>query len=498
VSQPADFSPTPSLDRAASVSVAASAPPETALGLPVAPDGPVPERLGLSRDRLAAAGFDGKAGSAAVVPTQHAPAVVAFGVGERATLDAARLREAAAAFARAAGGYEQLAVALDELEGVDREATAQALVEGMLLGRYRYDPLKGEPGGTPVRELTLVTGADETVAVRRSGERGRVFAAAQMLARDLGNTPHSHLSARRLDEVATRLGAERGLEVELFDEERLAELGCGGLLAVNQGSAEPPRMIKLAYRPESATGHLALVGKGVMYDSGGISLKPSDPVHAQMKNDMLGAGAVLAACSALSELRCRTKITAFLMCTDNMPSGTAMALGDVITIRGGTTVEVEDTDAEGRLIMADALVLAAEERPDAIVDIATLTGSALRALGPWLSAVLGNDQRMVDQVRASAEATGEPVWQLPLHRPYRPHLASLVADLKNVAPLGWPDAIIASLFLSEFVGDVPWAHVDIAGTAYENADRQWLTAGSTGVGARLLLQLALDFMPPSP
>jgi leucyl aminopeptidase len=202
---------------------------------------------------------------------------------------------------------------------------------------------------------------------------------------------------------------------------------------------------------------------------------------------------VLAACAELRDLGCRTQVTAYLMCTDNMPSGTAMALGDVITIRGGRTVEVEDTDAEGRLIMADALVLAAEEQPDAIVDIATLTGSALRALGPWVSAVLGNDQRVIEQVESAAEKTGEPVWQLPLHRPYRDKLNSLVADLKNVAPLGWPDAIMASLFLSEFAGDTPWAHVDIAGTAYADSARGWLTPGSTGVGARLLLQLALEF-----
>jgi leucyl aminopeptidase len=368
-------------------------------------------------------------------------------------------------------------------------------VEGTLLARYRYDALRARPQGKPVRELML-TAADPD-AIARGSRRGRAFAAAQMLARDLGNTPHSHLNATRLDEVATRLAAERGLEVEIFDETGLAELGCGGLLAVNQGSAQPPRMIKLRYRPEHPTGHLALVGKGVMYDSGGISLKPSDPVHAQMKNDMLGAGAVLAACGALRETGCTAQVTAFLMCTDNMPSGTAMALGDVITVRGGTTVEVEDTDAEGRLIMADALVLAGEERPDAIVDIATLTGSALRALGPWVSALVGNDDKLLSQVQSAAETVGEPVWQLPLHRPYRPMLDSLVADVKNVAPLGWPDAIMASLFLSQFVGDVPWAHIDIAGTAYEDADRLWLTPGSTGVGARLLLELAHDFTPPS-
>jgi leucyl aminopeptidase len=199
----------------------------------------------------------------------------------------------------------------------------------------------------------------------------------------------------------------------------------------------------------------------------------------------------------LAELGCATAVTGFLMCTDNMPSGSAMALGDVITIHGGTTVEVEDTDAEGRLIMADALVLAAEEKPDAIVDIATLTGSALRALGPWIAAVLGTDQGAVEQVKSAADATDEPVWQLPLYTPYKEKLDSGVADLKNVAPIGWPDAIMASLFLSTFVGDVPWAHIDICGPAQIDAERAWRTAGCSGFGARLLLQLALSFTAAS-
>jgi leucyl aminopeptidase len=271
-------------------------------------------------------------------------------------------------------------------------------------------------------------------------------------------------------------------------------LGCGGLLAVNQGSVEPPLMIKLRYRPAQPHGRLALVGKGVMYDSGGLSLKPSDPVHAQMKNDMSGAGAVLAAFSALGALGCRAEVTGWLMCTDNMPSGTAMALGDVITIRGGTTVEVINTDAEGRLVMADALVLATEERPDAIVDIATLTGACMRALGIEVAGVLGNDQALVDRVIAAGEAADEPVWQLPLRARYRRQLESGTADLRN---LGGENAgtITAALFLAEFVGDVPWAHVDIAGTAQGAAPESWRTDGGTGFGARLLAELAAGFEP---
>jgi leucyl aminopeptidase len=238
------------------------------------------------------------------------------------------------------------------------------------------------------------------------------------------------------------------------------------------------------------------VGKGITYDSGGIALKPADATHATMKNDMTGAGSILAAMSALRALGCTTAVTGYLMCTDNRPSGTAMAMGDVITMRGGTTVEVANTDAEGRLVMADALVLATEEPTDAIVDIATLTGACMRALGTQVAGVMGNSQPLIDQISAAAVATDEPVWQLPLERRYRKELDSPVADIKN---LGGPNAgaITAALFLEEFVGDVPFAHIDIAGTAQNDADDSWRPAGCTGFGARLLAELAVDFEPPA-
>lgn len=231
-----------------------------------------------------------------------------------------------------------------------------------------------------------------------------------------------------------------------------------------------------------------------MYDSGGISLKPSDAVHATMKNDMSGAGAILAAMTALPALACPTAVTAYLMCTDNMPSGTATKLGDVLSIRGGTTVEVLNTDAEGRLVMADALVLATEEPTDAIVDIATLTGACLRALGAEIAGVFGNDQPLVTQVLAAARDTGEPAWQLPLARRYRAELDSDVADIKN---MGGPNgaAIHAALFLEDFVAGVPWAHIDIAGPAQNDKAASWRPRGCTGFGARLLTELALNFRP---
>ena len=238
-----------------------------------------------------------------------------------------------------------------------------------------------------------------------------------------------------------------------------------------------------------------MVGKGVMYDSGGISLKPTDLMHAAMKMDMSGAAAVLASMSTLQALGCRANVTGYLMCTDNMPSGSAMKLGDVLRIHGGTTVEVHNTDAEGRLVLADGLVLATEQTPDAIVDIATLTGACMVALGQGMAGVFGNDQAWVDQVREAAADVDEPVWQLPLERTkYRKLLDSDIADLKNVGNQ-YGGAITAAVFLSEFVGDVAWAHLDIAGPMKADADESWRSKGATGFGTRLLIDLAVNFRP---
>jgi leucyl aminopeptidase len=491
------FNATPSVDLVAgtSVTVAGSPPASaTAVGVLVGSEGEGAAELGVEGDRLEAAGFDGAIGSTLVVPGAEGATLVAVGVGEHGKLDAAGLRNAAAAFGRATRKHSALAISLPDAGSVDGDVAAQAVVEGVLLARYGYDSLRRTPAGTALTELTVVGDG----AVEAGAQRGRAMAAATHLARDLANTPHSHLNASSMAEIATSLGADRGLDVEVFDKDALVELGCGGLLGVNQGSAEPPRMIKVRYTPSTGepTGRLALVGKGIMYDSGGIALKPGDEVHAQMKNDMSGAAAVLAAMSVLGDLGCTTAVTGYLMCTDNMPSGTAMALGDVITIRGGTTVEVINTDAEGRLVMADALVLATEEPTDAIVDIATLTGACMRALGTQVAGVMGNDQHLVDQIRAAADATDEPVWQLPLEQRYRKELDSPIADLKNLGGAN-AGAITAALFLAEFVGDTPWAHIDIAGTAQSGGgDSGWYTAGCTGFGARLLAELAVHFSGP--
>jgi leucyl aminopeptidase len=493
-----DFNPIPSRERVKSVTirVGTSLPEDVdAIAVPVAEAGAIPNLLGKDRAALAALDFQGKAGQALRMPQQDGPTLVAVGVGDPDALDVSKLRDAAAAFGRASARYSRLAVDLSRLDGIPAGEAAQAVVEGTLLARYRYDALKSEPREIALVELTLVASEGNVDAVAAGAERGRVLAAAALLARDLANTPPAYLTARRLAEVATAVGAESGLQVDVFANDALAALGCGGLLGVNRGSTEPARMIKLTYEPEQAKGHLGLVGKGLTYDSGGISIKPSNPVHATMKNDMSGGGAVVAAMSALRDLGCQSKVTGWVMCTDNMPDGSAMALGDVLTIYGGKTVEVMNTDAEGRLIMADALVLATEANVDATVDIATLTGNCLMAPGPLTAGLLGNDAGLVDQVEDAARRTDERVWELPLDRRYRPWMDSDVADIKNLGG-DFAGAITAALFLEEFVGDTPWAHLDIAGTAQVNSDDSWRAQGCSGYGARLLAELATNFAPP--
>ena len=461
------------------------------VGVPVAASGAVPRSLGLNRTALAANGFEAKSGQTLVIPSATGPTHIAVGVGD-GDVTASSLRSAAAALVRAAGKRSSIATSLADLEGVDGATAAQAVVEGAMLAAYRYHGLKTEaaPGG--LSDLTLIVGERRAAGARLGVDRGLATASAAILARDLANTPPAHLTARIIAEKATAIATTSGLGVEVFNKDQLAAMGCGGMIGVNKGSTEPPRVVRLSYTPRNPRGHLVLVGKGVMYDSGGISLKPSDGMHAMMKMDMTGAAAVLAAMGSLKALKCKSAVTGYLMCTDNMPSGSALKLGDVLTFRNGKTAEIHNTDAEGRLVLADGLALGVEAEPDAIVDIATLTGSCLSALGQKMAGVLGNDQAFVDRVKAAAADTDEALWQLPLERGYRKLLDSNVADMKNVGgPYG--GAILAALFLSEFVGDTPWAHLDIAGTMNSDSDEGWLSKGATGFGTRLLIQLALDF-----
>ena len=478
------------------ISVVQAAKEPAAVAVPVGTTGTVPRALGLSRAALTAAGFDGKPGQTLVIPAAAGATTIAVGVGDPSELTAATLRTAAAAAVRAAGSRASLATTLADLPGVDAETAACAVAEGALLAAYRFQQYKSTPKPDGLASLAMVTGAARRAAAERGAQRGVALGSAGCLARDLANTPAADLPARRIAERAAAIAAERGLEIEVFNRDQLIAMGCGGIVGVNHGSAEPPRVVRLSYRPSASKpkGHLALVGKGVMFDSGGLSLKPNDGM-IWMKLDMSGAAAVLAAMSVLGSLHCPVTVTGWLMCTDNMPSGSAFKLGDVLRLRNGKTAEIHNTDAEGRLVLADGLALAAEQAPDAIVDIATLTGACMVALGKGMAGVMGSSDPLIDQIRVASAAADESVWQLPLEPTYRKLLDSYIADLKNV---GGPHAgaILGGLFLREFVGDVPWAHLDIAGPMQADADDGWICRGATGYGARLLAELACAFTPP--
>jgi leucyl aminopeptidase len=318
------------------------------------------------------------------------------------------------------------------------------------------------------------------------------------VARDLVNEPGGSLTAPVFADAIEAIAAKSKLRFKVLDEAAIARAGYNGLLAVNKGSDNPPRWVELTYQPAGAkatTTTVALVGKGITFDSGGLSIKPSDGMIG-MKGDMGGAAAIVGALSAAKDLGVKVRVRAFIPITDNMLGGDAQRVGDVITYKNGTTVEVLNTDAEGRLILADGLLAASKEKPAAIVDLATLTGAQVVALGGRVAAVLGNHDAWVEQVRQAGDASGEPIWPLPLYAAYRRDLDSTIADMKNVGTRA-AGTITAALFLKEFVPDAqPWAHLDIAGPAWADKNDAEISAGGTGFGVRALLELLRTFKRP--
>jgi len=415
----------------------------------------------------------GEAGEIVEVPVARADGVgrvLLYGVGDGSPR---ALRRAAAALSRRARGRQALTV-------VTPGGDVTAFAEAALLATYSFRI--GKPGGKPpVAEITFV-GADEP-----SVRRGTRVARAVALARDLANTPASVKNPAWLAERA----AEQGVPVRVWDEGQLKEEGFGGILAVGQGSVSPPRLIQLSYTPaEPATRHVVLVGKGITFDSGGLSLKPTDNMKTQ-KTDMAGGAVVIAVLGALAELGAPVRVTGLVAAAENMPSGTAQRPSDVIRQYGGRTVEVLNTDAEGRLVLADALAYAdAELAPDLVVDIATLTGAITVALGRSVGAVYSSDDELAGQLVAAGQASDDKLWRMPLIDDYAAGLKSSVADLANIE-IGTTyggGSITAALFLREFAGERPWAHLDIAGVGRSTVDEGTLTKGATGFGVRLLLE----------
>ncbi len=418
------------------------------------------------------------------------PAVVAVaGAGDRA--DAASLRLAAGSALRQLAGVSAVAIAVP----ADDPELAAALLEGAGLGAYAFTAYRDAP--SPASRIVLHSAhSDEAIGLRRI--RAAIGAVAR--TRDLVNTAPNELFPERFAEIAAEAASGAGIAVRILDDGALEAEGYGGIHAVGKGSTRGPRLVRLGYAPAAASAHLALVGKGITFDSGGLSLKPGASMVG-MKTDMAGAAAVLAAMVALAELEVPVRVTGWLCLAENMPSGNAVRPNDVLRMRGGTTVEVLNTDAEGRLVMADALAAASEEQPDAIVDVATLTGAQVVALGPRIAGLMG-DETLVGQVRAAADASGEAVWPMPLPDDLRPLLKSDVADIANTKlGAGMPGMLLAGLFLREFVGRrdgdggarIPWAHLDIAGPANNTASAWGFTgSGATGAAVRTLIRLGED------
>jgi leucyl aminopeptidase len=438
---------------------------------------------------LGAADAKGSFKKLTVVHPEQPSRVLVVGLGKREDLDPERARIAAALAAKEAGklGVASLAWAVPE-HGA-RETIAEGLVTGTILGAYRFDRFKSvdpdEPAAAALDSLTLL--APEDVAA--AAEVARVCAEAQNRARDLQSMPSNVATpsylANRAEEIAA---AHEAISVEVLGRDEIAAKEMGGLVAVSQGTAEDPRLIVLRYAGGGSGETLGLVGKGVTFDTGGISLKTAAGMP-DMKMDMSGAAAVLETVAAVAELGLALDLIAVIPSTENMPSGTAIKPGDIITQYNGKTVEVNNTDAEGRLILADALAYAVELGAKRVVDIATLTGAVMIALGSTYAAVISNDDELTAAVEQVGRETGELVWRLPLHPEYKQLTKGTVADLTNASSKRKAGTIYAGSFLEEFVGDTPWAHVDIAGTAWD-VGREYTGNDASGYGVRLLTGLA--------
>jgi leucyl aminopeptidase len=439
-------------------------------------------------------GFTGKVGEAVALPTLGrlpAATLLLVGVGERAKVDLEVLRRAAAAVVRQAGGARRAVTTLPQVLPADPAAAVRALTEGALLAAYRFDKYKkatangaGRPSG--LTGLALATGGSGgREALGAAVAAGQARAAATNLARDLSNEPANAMHPDDLAAAARRLLGGKGVTVSVKDERALAREGFGGIVGVGQGADHPPRLVELRYRPRGASGKVVLVGKGITFDSGGLSLKPPDGMKT-MKTDMSGAAAVLGTMSALADLGVKVAVTGYLATAENMPSGRATRPGDVLTMKNGKTVEVLNTDAEGRLVMADALAVGAAAKPDAIVDVATLTGACMIALGTRYAGLMGNDEALAAELLEAAGEAGEPAWRLPLPPEYHREIESDIADLKNVGDR-YGGALVAGLFLQEFVDGRPWVHLDIAGPARSDSEDGYLGKGSTGAAVRTLL-----------
>ena len=447
----------------------------------------------------AGAGLRGKRGEYLLVPNTGtdglaAKAVLLLGVGAKGKADADACRRAAGRVAGQLAKRRSVATTLPQIvRGSDAPGAAQATVEGLLLGSHRFDRYKSRTDGRAPQlgKVTLVgAGKADAKAARAAIARGQIIAESQAWARDLVNTPALDLPPAQLAREAQAMAKKLGLTCKVWGDAELAKGGFGGILGVGQGSTRPPRMIELRYSGGGKRAPIALTGKGIAFDSGGLSIKDAQGME-WMKSDMGGAASILATMRAIAQLKPKVNVIAAIPTAENMPSGSAIRPGDVLHHRGGTTSEVLNTDAEGRLVLADALAYLAEQKPRVIIDTATLTGACMIALGTDLWGAMGNDRELIRDILAAGEAAGEPGWELPMYEPYRRLIDSEIADIKNIGKR-YGGAITAAMFLREFVGDVPWVHLDIAGPAFSDRAGDYWPKGATGVPVRALVGYVLS------
>lgn len=452
---------------------------------------------GLVSAVLADDGYKGSTGESRVLYTQGtlaAARVVLLGLGKRGKFTHRTLRHAAARAARAVRGLKRtsFALAVPTETGLDAEAAGAALAEGIILGLHVFNDFKTDPDVKNLTQLdsaTLLTGDAEPYA--RGTARGIHAAEANLVARALVNRPSNLKSPQYLADHAQEAAAQSGLRCEVWDENRIVAERMGSLYGVGMGSDNPPRFIVLEYAP---AGHendapIILVGKGMTFDTGGYSLKPTASME-DMKDDMAGAAVVLATMAALPAVGIARRILGIVPTAENMVSGRAQRPGDIVTARNGKTIEVLNTDAEGRLILADALTYASEQQPAAIIDYATLTGAMGIALGQEAAGLFTNDDALAARIEAAAEASGERVWRFPMWDEYKDHVKGTISDLKNMGQERRAGSIAGAVFLENFVGEgIPWAHLDIAAVALIRDDRPLSARGATGYGVRLTLEL---------
>jgi len=423
--------------------------------------------------------------------------LIVAGLGRRSemTIDRLRLAAGKAAVAARSAGAKNIAIAL-EGASFGLEETGQALAEGCTLSLYRflkYKTKEDKNGKGDIVSITVMAEKATAVKALAKGVRnGQLIADSAVLARDMVSAPAADMTPGHVAGIARGLGRKHRLKVQVLERSQMRKLGMGALLGVAAGSVQPPKFIIVEYRGGGKKPWIALVGKTITFDSGGISIKPSEGMD-KMKSDMAGGAAVLGAVANAAALKLPLNVVALLPATENMPSGSALKPGDVLKTMSGQTIEIMNTDAEGRLILADALAYACRYKPGVIVDIATLTGACRVALGPEAAGMLGNDDRLKQQVRAAGETTSERVWELPLWDGYCDLIKSDIADMKNT---GGRDGgvITAACLLSKFVQKYPWVHLDIAATGWIDKDRPYTPKGATGFGCRLLTQFLQDYV----